>query len=99
MAAASRPIVKPRNIPGFDLAFGSAVATAATGDSVVSVMRFEAEHCNPGLIADPSRGPTPGCGLRSHQSESAAWQLSSTFDQAAALGRLDTVSYQRFSAE
>jgi hypothetical protein len=37
MAAASIPIVKPRNILGFDLAFGSVVATAATGDSVVRV--------------------------------------------------------------
>src|SRR6267154_4450326 len=38
MAAANRPIVKPRNILGFD--FASVVATAATRDSVIH-RRFE----------------------------------------------------------
>jgi hypothetical protein len=47
------------------------------------------------LVLEPvAERPAPG----SHLSEPAAWQFSWPEDQAAALGRLDTDSYQRFSA-
>src|SRR6266850_4537079 len=52
MAAASRPIVKPRNIPGFDLAFGSVVATAATHREQGSIFGrvIGVGHWNPTIV-------------------------------------------------
>src|SRR5216683_1122865 len=79
MAAASRPIVKPRNILGFDLAFGSVVTIAATHREHASIFGR--------VIRVGQRNPTIMVSILSHVPDAGEVHVSES-DQVAILRRI-----------